>query len=330
MFIVISLLGCSRIEPPVQHFSGPVMGTWYNVKLAQIPDNIDLDQIKGQVLDELEAINHLMSTYLKDSELSRFNQIEPGVFFELSPQTLQVLEISREVWQQSSGAFDVTVEPLVNLWGFGSDGNRNQAPPEELIAKAKKNVGFEALVFDHYRVMKNRPVQVDLSAVAKGYAVDRVANLLEQQGITHYMVEVGGEIRVGGAKSEGVPWKIGIEKPLVGTRAVQLAVAITDIAVATSGDYRNYFEQDGVRYSHTINPVTGYPITHNLASVTVLHKSCAFADAYATAFMVMGADKALKLAEKLGLPVYLLVKTDNGFQALHSSHFEKYLVNQAY
>ena len=333
--LALWIAGCSDSDGPetTQNtfiaFNGPTMGTWYNVKIQDVPDNLPSDDIKAAIEEELENVNRKMSTYRSDSELSLFNSSPVNTPMALSADTAEVVAISQQVYQESGGAFDVTVGPLVNLWGFGPGAARDQVPEGDEISELLQVAGMDALQLDADQLTKSRPVSVDLSAVAKGYAVDRVAQRLEALGITRYMVEVGGETRVGEAKVSGETWKIAIEEPKTFTRSIQKVLGLESVSLATSGNYRNFFEQDGVRYSHTIDPRTGAPVRHQLASVTVVHPSCAYADAYATALLVLGPDEALAFAEERNLAVYLLVQDGDGFKALQSESFAKYVESAA-
>ena len=265
-----------------------------------------------------------MSTYKKDSEISQFNRLPVGQTMAISQEFAEVVKISRQIWQLSNGAFDPTIGPLVDLWGFGPDERHESIPSSKTIELTKAQIGFDSVVLDEYKLSKTKAVSIDLSAVAKGYAVDRVADLLEMLALPDYLVEIGGEIRVSGFNADGVAWRIAMEQPQLFAE-VDRVINITDIAVATSGDYRNYFEKDGVRYSHTIDPVTGRPIVHNLASVTVLTQSCAEADAWATAFSVLGVEQSLKLAEQLDIAAYMLVRQNEQFVPRTSEAFNLFL-----
>ena len=307
------------------------MGTTYSVKIVDLPENVLPERVADRIQMELDSVNQKMSTYQPDSELSRFNQLSAGGIAEMSPDTFTVLQKSLDIWRRSQGAFDVTVGPLVNLWGFGPAGRPNRVPDPEAQKEAWKRVGSDALALypDTHKVQKLKDLYVDLSAIAKGYGVDKVAQALEEMGIRRYLVEVGGEIRVGHAKSEEHPWRVAVEKPVPQLREVQQVIDAANIAVATSGDYRNYFEQDGVRYSHTIDPRTGIPIQHKLVSATVIAPNCADADAWATAMMVLGPEQGLAVADAQNLAVYLLIKTETGLSTAHSKAFSVYLQSAA-
>ena len=317
----LSIVGCSS-KPEIIEISGSKMGTTYHITV--IADQLPPSDIEQQIDQLLSKVDHSMSTYKKDSEISRFNRLTVGQQLEISQEFADVLQISREIWQLSEGAFDPTLGPLVDLWGFGPKTTGDLIPSDQAITAALKNTGFDGVVLKGLTLIKNKPVALDLSAVAKGYAVDLVSNYLEMNALPDYLVEVGGEIRVSGFNSEGTPWRVAIEQPQL-LASVNKIVGLTDMSIATSGDYRNYFERDGIRYSHTINPKTGKPITHNLASVTVLIDSCAEADAWATAFSVLGPEQSVELAEKLDLAMYMLVRQNDQFVASSSRLFKSYI-----
>ncbi|SHF45050.1 thiamine biosynthesis lipoprotein [Modicisalibacter ilicicola DSM 19980] len=318
------LTGCDT-APAEHRFQGPIFGTGYHVTVyAELAED-DYARLESGILAELERIDSLMSTYRDDSELSRFNRLPVGVPFFVSPATAEVLRESMRIARLTEGAFDVTVGPVVNLWGFGPEGRPEQVPDEATLREALARVDAEALHLEDGRLSKTKPVYVDLSGIAKGYATDRVADYLESRGIEDYLVEVGGEIRTHGTKPGGAAWRIAVEKPVSSERSVQRIIDLGDAAVATSGDYRNYFESDGVRYSHTIDPRSGRPIDNRVASVTVITERCATADALATAFTVMGAEAGLDLAEAQNIAVYFVVRQDDGFETRISSSFEVYL-----
>ena len=245
----------------------------------------------------------------------------------MSRETAEVVALALEVSELSRGSFDVTVGPLVNLWGFGPDPARDRVPGDDEIAAALAGIGYGKLRLRagaEPALWKEAPLYADLSAVAKGYAVDRVAALLEARGVRNYLVDIGGEMRAAGRKQSGALWRVAVQSPAGGGDLARV-LEVTDVAVATSGDYRNYFELAGTRYSHTIDPRSGRPIRHNLASVTVVDSSAARADALATALNVMGVESGAALAEELQLPVLFIVKEDDGFRERPTSAFARYL-----
>ncbi|GAB2782922.1 FAD:protein FMN transferase [Halomonas shantousis] len=328
LLLSVSLAGCER-QPQVYRFEGPAFGTGFHVTLYGTYDQERIDAIEAGILDALNEVDTLMSTYKSDSELSRFNRAEVGVPYTLSPPTAEVIDEAIGIGELSGGAFDVTVGAAVNLWGFGPDMRPETIPGDEEVARALAEVDFHALQLDGNRLTKTKPVYVDLSGIAKGYGVDRVAQRLDVEGVESYLVEVGGEIRTRGEKPGGEPWRIAVEKPVSSQRSVQHVVELRDAAVATSGDYRNYYEHDGQRFSHTIDPRTGRPVTHRLASVTIIAERCSTADALATAITVLGPEAGLELAERENIAAYLVVKTDDGFETHVSRAFRSYLQGES-
>lgn len=324
--IVLLLSACGQQEElsPQIHITGPTMGTTYNVKYIVedgVPEQKDLEKA---IYDRLEKVNAQMSTYRDTSELSQFNQADAGLAFKVSEDTATVVREAIRLNKLTEGALDVTVGPLVNLWGFGPESRPDKTPSKEVLEERFKITGIEHLKEEGDTLTKDiDDLYVDLSTIAKGWGVDVVANYLESVGVNNYMVEVGGEIRLKGLNSKNVPWRIAIEKPVVDERSVQEVIEPGDMAIATSGDYRNYFEENGVRYSHIINPKTGYPIDNKVVSVTVLDKSCMSADGLATGLMVLGEVEGMRIAEENNIAALMIVKTDDGFKEYQSTAFAK-------
>jgi len=322
--LLIGLLSCEQ-GPTSFAINGQTMGTTYHITVAkgdkQPPSALSQSEIDELLLE----VNASFSTYIDSSEVSTLN-LYKGI--EGQPKTKEFVELLEEAQRinlLTGGAYDITVGPLVNLWGFGPSFKEDDIPSDELIEQALSNVGFDNISIDaeNGRVRKLKPeVYVDFSSIAKGYGVDRLADFIESKGYSNYMVEIGGEMRVNGHNPKGTRWRIAIEKPESSTRSIHKIIHITDVAMATSGDYRNFFLKDGVRFSHTINPKTGKPVRHNLASVTVLNESAATADALATAFMVLGEKKGYDLAIKNELPVLFLIKQGDGFNELMTPAFK--------
>lgn len=307
------------------------MGTSYSVKAVRLPHEVATDRLQADVDAILRQVNDRMSTYDDDSELSRFNQSRSTDWVKVSTDLLTVVDEALRVSHLSGGAFDVTVGPLVDLWGFGPGPASGEIPTEDQIQAAATKVGYQRL---HVRdsppaLRKDDPdLYVDLSAIAKGYGVDQVAAYLEGVGIQSYLVEIGGELRAKGEKGPQTPWRIGIEQPTPAERRVQEIILIRDGAVATSGDYRNFFEVGDQRFSHAIDPRTRRPVTHDLASVTVISASAMHADAMATALLVMGAEAGFQLAQRENLAAYFLVDNGEGFSERSTSAFQKWLMRQ--
>lgn len=327
--ICLWLSACSPATtlPQEQELYGSTMGTTYSVKFfSQLP--VDNQVLQQQLDQELELINDLMSTYRPSSELMQFNQQQTTVPFTISEQTAKVIAEAIRIGRQTNGVLDITVGPLVELWGFGASGRITERPDVQTLSAINDYVGIDKVSLSGNQLVKNDArLALDLSTIAKGYGVDRLAEILEAKGITDYMVDIGGEMRVSGSKPDRA-WRVAIEKPVTGNRAVQRIITPGDMAIATSGDYRNYFEQDGIRYSHLIDPRTAEPIHHRTVSSTVIHPSSMTADAYATALHIMNADEALQFANQYQLAVLLIVKTDEGFTELVSDAFQPFLADE--
>lgn len=286
------------------------MGTSYSVTVPTATQG--QDAIGAAVRQALDRVDALMSTYRADSEVSRFNRHESVEPFPVSAETHAVLATAQELSATTGGAFDITVGPLVDVWGFGPR-EISEPPTEETVRRLLERTGWRKLVLDPQdrAVRKIVPqLRIDLSAVAKGYAVDLVADALERLGYRRYLVEVGGELRAAGSRADGTPWRVGVESPESSGRGVQRILQITDTAVATSGNYRNFREADGQRYGHVLDPRTGRPTTNQVLSATVLHPSAMHADALATALLVLGESEGTDLAEREELAVLLLVARD--------------------
>ena len=327
------LTGCGQEtvqSKPEIHITGSTMGTYYSIKVADSAVQ-DAARLQAEVDVLLERVNDQMSTYRPDSELSRFNQHKSNTPVVVSRDTARVVTEAIHIGRESRGALDVTVGPLVNLWGFGPDARPSKVPSDELIAQTRQKTGLGNLHVitsaDADTLQKDIPdLYVDLSAIAKGFGVDKVAEYLESQGARNYLVEIGGELRINGVNGKGHPWRVAIEKPTVNAGSVQEVILPGDNGVATSGEYRNYYELDGKRYSHIIDPATGEPVTHKLVSATVITPTALEADALDTALMVMGPERAMAFAREHKLAVYLIEKTATGFAASNTPEFAPYLV----
>jgi thiamine biosynthesis lipoprotein len=318
--------GCSQ-SPDVVKLAGGTMGTTWNVTYV-VPDGSPGEgEVLSGIESRLEAVNASMSTYRPDSEISRFNDTPVGEWLAVSAAFYEVLSTALALGRQAEGAYDVTVGPLVELWGFGPAQPVDSAPDAEAIAALRQHVGQHRLRLDGEarKVQKLADLRLDLSSLAKGYAVDQVALWLEEQGIDRFLVEVGGEMRLAGMSGRGDAWRVAIEQPDMGARSIAAAITLTDASVATSGDYRNFFEVDGMRYSHAIDPRTGYPVAHQLVSVTVVHPSAMLADGWATALTVLGPEAAQRVAEKQGLAVYFIERDGEEYAHSHTAAFQAYL-----
>lgn len=338
-------------SPSLKVLHGQIMGTTYNIKYVTNRATPSEKDVGMQVHRALQDVDDRMSTYKPDSELMQFNRSPLNKPFPASADIVKLIAESQIISRMSDGAYDVTIGPLVNLWGFGagnqatvasldperdgpaltqwlSENETPTVPSKDTIQEAMKTVGFTRVAVDQKKqtLTRIKPVFIDLSSIAKGYSVDQAAHALEDIGITNYMVEVGGEVRIRGRKADNQSWRIAIKQPEWVTSQVASIIEADNKGIATSGDYLNFYEQEDVDYSHLIDARTGYPEKHQLASVAVVDDDTAKADAYATMLMILGEEKGLALAEKKGLAAYFIYHTDQGFQSVASSAFNPYLV----
>jgi thiamine biosynthesis lipoprotein len=306
----------ARDGEAVHEFVGPTMGTAFAVSVDQDLPPDERERVRVVIQMQLDRVNRLMSTYDPGSEVSRFNRHESTEPFAVSAEVLTVLAQAREVSERSSGAFDVTVAPIVDAWGFGATDQSGPLPDEGRLAALLRLVDYHGLALDPQNgtVSKSDPaIRINLSGIAQGYAADAVAAALGELGLASYLVDVGGEIRAAGTRRSGRPWRVGVERPddaggLWGTADIR------DQGVATSGDYRNWFEEAGVRYAHIVDPRTGQPIRMRGASVTVIHESASLADAWATALCVLGPDEGYELALREGLAAAFITRSEGGLR----------------
>ena len=323
LFVVVLFVALfwRSAAPELAVINGRTMGTTYTVKVVDVED-AKRDELSTAVDDAIQSVNTRMSTYQDDSELMTFNAsgTEP---FAASEELRMVINAAQTVSEKTAGAFDITIGPIVNAYGFGPKSDKTP-PTDDELEKLRETVGFGKLAIDGSALKKERAdLFVDLSAIAKGYGVDKAAAAVEAMGYQNYMVEIGGEVRARGVNDAGEAWRLGIETPDAEARKVQRIVQLRDQALATSGDYRKYYEKDGVRISHTIDARTGKPITHGLASVSVVHSDCMHADAWATALNVLGEKEGLELAEKEGLAALFIVRNGEGFEEIETTAFKK-------
>ena len=325
IFLMIGTGACQNNNYKIVLINGLTMGTTYSIKIKTADAVVNQEKIRADIEKILLEINQKMSTYIVDSELSVINFSNSLDSNLISDDLFKVISHANTISKTTNGAFDITVGPLVNLWGFGPDKSENKIPPNEEIELIKKNIGYKKIYLNKETtsIKKLHPdLYVDLSGIAKGFAVDKIALYLNSYNLENYLVEIGGELIAKGTNEDNEVWQIGIENP--NNNLVKI-IGLKDIAMATSGDYRNYFEKNGVRYSHTINPNTGKPIKHKLASVTVLDKTAMNADALATAFMVLGPAKTIELANELKIGVYLIIKNDENFYEEYNEYFEPFI-----
>lgn len=297
--ILFTLVSCSPSEVLL---SGRTMGTTYSVKIVVEPFQ-STDGLQAKIDKRLDEVNRSMSTYRKDSEISRFNRlrsIDEG--FPVSDGFFQVMLTGQQIYTLSGGAWDATVDPLVNLWGFGRKKRSGGRPGQGEISQALKTVGFDQIRIQDQVLYKTHPdVTLDLGSIAKGYGVDQIAAVVRDGGFKNFLVEIGGEVFAAGLRVDGTPWRVGVNRPLKDApgNAVYKVVGLTERAMATSGDYRNFIEIDGKRYSHVIDPRTGFPVSNGVVSASVVAGNCMLADGLATALMVMGPENGLAMIRHL-------------------------------
>jgi len=301
IFFILLFAGCGLKKEAA--FSGKTMGTTYHIKVvAGLFTNTK--DLKDQIDIRLDEINESMSTFRKDSEISRFNAYQHiGKKFWISDDFYNVMTVAKTIYEETGGAWDGTVKPLVDLWGFGKSENNHTIPEKSRIAAILSNIGFNniEMIAGHYLAKKNTAITLDLASIAKGYGVDQVAALIRANGIQHFLVEIGGEVFAAGLRKDGKKWRIGINRPQKNAPVDQVykIVDLQDKGFATSGDYRNYFEVNQKRFSHVIDPINGYPVDNGVVSVSIIANTCTFADGLATAVMVLGHKKGLDLVNRL-------------------------------
>lgn len=330
LVLLMSITGCfPNNDHAVKQellLQGQTMGTTYNIKVVVNPEITNVKLLHTDIDAALVAVNQSMSTYIPDSELSLFNKSDGKTPIVISEGLRKVLAEAIRLGQLSQGKLDVTVGPLVNLWGFGPEYRVERKPTPEEQAKASARIGLENIILEGDQLSKKLPsLYIDLSTIAKGYGVDVIADLVEANGINDYLIEIGGEMRLKGFKANGTLWHVAVEKPVTLDRSVQQVIVPKNNAVATSGDYRNYIEIDGHRYSHIIDPDTAMPIDHKLVSVTVIHPSSMTADGLSTTLMVMGEKQGVAFANEHNLAAMFIVKTEHGFDEINSKLFMQYL-----
>ena len=304
------------------------MGTTYTVKMYSPKSTLSRSVVSTEINRQLDNINNQMSSHIETSNLSLFNRSDTKEWVEIPVELYTVIKEALRINELSDNAFDISIGPVVNLWGFGPEEKPGTVPDYTAINEALDKVGSQYIHLrtNPYSIRKDKPdLEIDLSAIAKGFAVDVIADYLDKLDINNYMVEIGGEIKTEGFSPDNNSWHIGIEKPLRDQRTVQTIVVLDNIGVATSGDYRNYFEENGIRYSHTINPGTGKPITHKLVSVTILHSSAMTADAMATALLVLGPERGFELALRKNFAALFLVREKDGFTEKMTPQFKNAL-----
>lgn len=327
-FLAILIVGSAAIiwqqhSTPYQHNKGFIFGTTYSITYQYPKD------LQPEIEAEMKEVDAALSTFNKQSIISAINNNQKT---KLNKKFTEVFTLAEKISRETNGAFDITVAPLVNEWGFGF--KKGQDPTKHVIDSLRQMVGYEKVALKGGTIVKQDPrINLDCSGVAKGYGSDCVANLLRRHGIENFMVEIGGEVVTSGINPDRVPWKIGVTKPVDDLTQqgseLQTVLNITDKAMATSGNYRNFYYKGGKKYAHTIDPKTGYPVQHNILSSTVVAANCATADAYATAFMVLGLEKAKTILDKHPeLMVYFIYSDKNGKNAVWFSPSMKKVITE--
>lgn len=317
----VLLAGCGET---IEEFGGPTMGSHYSVKYLAGKGTPEPAALKAEVDGLLSEVDKQMSTYRSDSDLSEFNRLPANSCRAMPPAVLELVRAGDELSRESEGAFDLTLEPLLNLWGFGPQARGETVPSDAAITEARQRVGHQHLQIGEQRLCKDAAVQVDLNSIAAGYTVDRIAKRLGELGVSSYLLDVTGEIKAAGHKPDGSPWRIAIEAPRDDRQVAQKVLTLNGLGVSTSGDYRNYFEEGGKRYSHTLDPQTGAPITHRLASVTVIDPSTLRADGLSTLLMVLGPERGYAFAERKDIAAFFVTRTDQGFATRATPAFTRH------
>lgn len=328
-FIVIISSGAiaKDIEFKTYNIYGKTMGN--NYRITWDSDNTTPEQVyllRKKIELRLEEINASMSTWRQDSEISKINAYSGNDAIQISPPLAEVLAKAIAIAKMTDGALDITIAPLVELWGFGPSSHPRQIPSANEIKQVLQYTGLNNITLAGTTLTKRDPrTRLDLSSIAKGYGVDEIARLLRQEGIEHFLVDIGGELVTHGKRFDGQLWQVAVDKPELNSRDQVATLSISDKAIATSGDYRNFFEQDNIHFSHIINPKTGRSVQRQVISATVIADDCATADALATATVVMGVKPALAMAERLGLPLMLIENHAGEITFHHSKAFQEYL-----
>jgi thiamine biosynthesis lipoprotein len=320
--LIVMLSACGNGDS-MESFGGPTMGSTYSIKYvrhASLPAAAD---VRVEVEKILADIDRQLSTYRSDSDIERFNDLPANRCQKIPASILKLIRVGEQLSEQSEGSYDLTVEPLLNLWGFGPQGREEKVPAEQALAQARQRVGYQHLRIEGDQLCKDAAVEVDFNSIAAGYAVDTIAARLEALGIHDYLAEATGELKAAGKKLDGSPWRIALEEPRDDQQVAERIVAVDGFGLSTSGDYRNYFEQDGRRYSHTFDARSGAPVSHSLASVTVIHPSALMADGLSTLLLILGPERGWDYAEKHDIGAFFVIRADTGFVTRTSHAFER-------
>ncbi|RTR40602.1 FAD:protein FMN transferase [Shewanella canadensis] len=326
-FLSLLLMSQASAHINIEQITGNTMGTTYTVQLRLQDNPATKQEIKALVEQELERVNSTLSVYREDSEISEFNLNDARNPIPVSERLWDVLQISKSVSAQTDGALDVTLGPVIEFWGFGAKPRDLQHKDRGQLELARSKTGMDGFTLDSGTVTKViRGLEINPSAVAKGYGVDRVAKVLDGAGVNNYLVEVGGEVRTRGVGVRGRYWKVAVTRPQKFSLKIQQLITLKDMSMATSGSYVNYIQSGDRQLSHIIDPTTGIPTENSLVSATVLHRQCAVADGFATAMMILNVEQSIQIANELGLAVMLIEQTDMGLKTHFSDAIYPFLV----
>ncbi len=322
LFILMLLTACNQ-GPTLERLGGPTMGSSYSIQYVREPGGPSPAKVQAAVETILQGIDQHYSTYRADSIVSQFNQLPATQCQAMPPDMLELVALGQHLAHQSGGAFDLTVEPLLDLWGFGPQARHEQVPDPQALAKARQRVGYQHLRIDGQALCKNAPVELDFNSIAAGHAVDLISERLRAMGIANFLAEATGELKAVGHKPDGSPWRVALELPREDRQVARQIIALNGLAVSTSGDYRHYFEENGRRYSHTFDARLGRPVMHDLASVTVLDASALQADGYSTLLLILGPERGWDFALAHGLAAVLVTRVEGGFVSRSTPAFER-------
>ena len=320
--MIVGLTGCGSGDSQ-ESFGGPTMGSRYSIQYVRRATVAGPVEVRRQVEAILDEVDRQMSTYRGDSDIERFNRLPTNSCQTMPSPLLELISVGEQLSQQSEGAYDLTVGPLMNLWGFGPQARGEQVPSAQALALARQRVGYGHLRIEGDQLCKDAAVEVDFDSIAAGYTVDRIAAMLQAQGIDSFLVEVTGELKAVGRKLDGSAWKIALEEPRDDRQVLERVIELDGYGVSTSGDYRNYFEQDGQRYSHTFDARTGAPVRHQLASVTVIDRSTLMADGVSTLLLILGPERGLAYAEQHQVAAFFVLRSNTGFVTRTSQAFDR-------
>jgi thiamine biosynthesis lipoprotein len=317
-----ALSGCGNSDS-MEIFGGPTMGSSYSIKYLRQEGLAAPAQVRVEVEKILAQVDQQMSTYRSDSDIERFNDLPANRCQTMPAPVLKLIRVGEQLSEQSEGSFDLTVEPLLNLWGFGPQARVEKVPTAQALADVRQRVGYQHLRIENDQLCKDAAVEVDFNSIAAGYAVDAIAARLEAMGIHNYLAEATGELKAAGKKLDGSAWRVALEEPRDDQQVAQRILAVDGYAVSTSGDYRKYFEQDGQRYSHTFDARTGAPVVHTLASVTVIHPSALMADGLSTLLLILGPERGWDYAQQHDIGAFFVIRADSGFVIRTNQAFER-------